>query len=312
MRGRRSQRALSRRLGYRTNIAYRWESRLCWPTAHKTLQALSRLGLDPLARLRAFYASEPRWLRAHRRPSAQLISDLLCDLRGSTTLMSLAARSGFSRFQLARWLSGAAEPRLPEFLRLLEVLSLRLVDFVALFFDVSKLPSIALLARQKDAMRQVAYESPWSHAILRALELKDYGALSRHRRGWLAQRLGIAPEQEQRALTLLTRAGQVRWDGRRYRVGEPSALDTRQDPARSRALKVFWLEQAERRLRNVQPGFFSYNLFAVSEQDFTRIRELHLRYYRELRQIVASSQPSERVGLFCAQLLPLDAGPWPD
>jgi transcriptional regulator with XRE-family HTH domain len=311
LRGRRSQRALSRRLGYRTNIAYRWESGRCWPTARKTLQALERLGFAPLAKLREFYAREPGWLRAHAQPSAELVSELLRDLRGQATLVSLAERSGFSRFQLARWLSGTAEPRLPELLRLIEVTSLRLIEFVALFFDPAKLPSIAALARRHAALREAAYAAPWSHAVLRALELDAYRKLARHTRGWLAERVGIAPSEERRALSLLVRAGQVRWDGRHYRVVQLSTLDTRQEPARSRAIKAFWIEQARARLLAEQQGFFSYNLFSVSERDFKRIGELHSRYYRELRAIVAASEPSERVGLFCTQLLPLERGPSP-
>src|SRR5688500_4718629 len=46
MRGKRSQRAFSRRLGYRTNIAYRWESGRCWPTAQTVMRAMKKLGWD--------------------------------------------------------------------------------------------------------------------------------------------------------------------------------------------------------------------------------------------------------------------------
>jgi transcriptional regulator with XRE-family HTH domain len=311
LRGRRSQRGFSRRLGYRTNIAYRWESGRCWPTACKTFEALERLGLSPVEKLRGFYAREPSWLRAHTRPSAELVSALLRDLRGQLTLVSLAERSGFSRFQLARWLSGAAEPRLPELLQLVEALSLRLVEFVSLFFDPALLPSIAPLARRHEALRQAAYAAPWSHAVLRAVELDAYRRLPRHTPGWLAARLGIAAAEEQQALKLLSRAGQVRWDGRRYRVAQISAVDTRKEPERSRALRAFWIEQARARMLAQQPGLYSYNLFSVSERDLRRISELHSRYYREMRTIVAESQPGERVALFCTQLLPLDAGPWP-
>jgi transcriptional regulator with XRE-family HTH domain len=311
MRGRRSQRALSRRLGYQTNIAYRWESGRCWPTARKTLEALELLGFAPLAKLREFYAREPSWLRTHARPSVLLVSELLRDLCGQASLVSLAERSGFSRFQLARWLSGAAEPRLPELLRLIEVTSLRVIEFVALFFDPARLPSIAARARRQAALREAAFAAPWSHAVLRALELDAYRKLPGHRKGWLAQQLGIAPEEERRALALLARAGQVRWDGHHYRVVQLTSIDTRQEPSRSRELKAFWIEQARARLLAEQPGFFSYNLFSVSERDFTRIAELHSRFYRELRAIVAGSEPNERVGLFCTQLLSLEPTPGP-
>ena len=165
LRGRRSQRSLSRRLGYRTNIAYRWESRRCWPTAAKVFQALARLGHTPLIKLRAFYVNEPNWLRSHAHASPALVRDMLEDLRGCTSLVNLSDRSGYSRFRLARWLSGTAEPRLPEMLHLIEVMSLRLLDFVSLFFDPLRLPSVAGLFERHEALRQAAYDVPWSHAI---------------------------------------------------------------------------------------------------------------------------------------------------
>ena len=51
---------------------------------------------------------------------------------------------------------------------------------------------------------------------------------------------------------------------------------------------------------------FSYNLFTVSEHDFTRLRELHIAYYQELRRIIEQSTPGERVALVNVQLLRLD------
>ena len=54
---------------------------------------------------------------------------------------------------------------------------------------------------------------------------------------------------------------------------------------------------------------FSYNLFSVSRVDLERIRELHRAYFRELRRIVAASEPAECVVLANVHLLELGAGP---
>jgi hypothetical protein len=54
-------------------------------------------------------------------------------------------------------------------------------------------------------------------------------------------------------------------------------------------------------------GQFSFNLFSVSEADLERLRELQLGYFRELRRIVSSSSPSERVVLVNLQLFDLGA-----
>ncbi len=53
-------------------------------------------------------------------------------------------------------------------------------------------------------------------------------------------------------------------------------------------------------------GQFSYNVFTVSAVDLERIRELHLRYFHELRAIVADSTPDEHVAVANVQLFALD------
>jgi len=49
LRGRRSQSALSKRLGYRSNIVQRWESGHSLPTAATFLQCCGRLRIDTAA-----------------------------------------------------------------------------------------------------------------------------------------------------------------------------------------------------------------------------------------------------------------------
>ena len=62
LRGKRSQVAWSRRLGYRSNVAYAWESGRRWPTAAETLRACARARIDVPAALTRFYGNPPGWL----------------------------------------------------------------------------------------------------------------------------------------------------------------------------------------------------------------------------------------------------------
>src|SRR4029077_8247337 len=110
--------------------------------------------------------------------------------------VDLAREAGFSRFAVSRWLKGVAEPRLPDFLRLVEATSLRVLDFVAAFADPSSMPSVAAAWVERQAAREAAFARPWSHAVWRALELSSYQVLPQHQPGFLAERLGITPEEE--------------------------------------------------------------------------------------------------------------------
>jgi len=62
-------------------------------------------------------------------------------MRGKTAINALALSAGVNRYTMSRWLNGSSEPRLPNFLRMIEVLSRRLVDFLAVLVDPELLPS---------------------------------------------------------------------------------------------------------------------------------------------------------------------------
>jgi hypothetical protein len=305
LRGRRSQVAFSRRLGYRSNIAYRWESARCFPSASGTLTMVAALGGDVSASLSSFYRSTPPWLSELDPCSVAGVARLLQDLRGESTLVELARRTGFSRFALTRWSRGKADPTLPEFLTLIEYTSRRVLDFVAAFTDPEALPSARRAWRLLSGARQAAYAEPWSHAVLRALELDEYRALPRHEPGWIARRLGIAEALELTSLDVLRRSGQIRRTAQRYEPTGLRSVDTRADPERARELRARWASVGVERLRAGAEGVLSYNLGMVSRADLKQLEQLQRAHYRKLVNVIAESSPGECVVLYAAQLLEL-------
>jgi transcriptional regulator with XRE-family HTH domain len=304
LRGKRSQTAFGRRLGYRSNVVYTWESGRRWPDASTFLRAAGRVGLDVAGALRAFYRGEPPWLASHDPASPEGVAALLADLRGSVPLGEVALRAGRSRFAVSRWLSGKAEPRLPDLLRMIEATSLRLLDFVAALVDVTQLPSAAGPWARLEAARTMAWASPWAQAVLLGLELREYRRRP-HDDAWLGAQLGLSAEEVQRALEHLSAAGQVRRERGWYHRIEVRAVDVRRSGT---ALKEFWSEVALARLRAGDAGTFSYNVFTVSEVDLHRLDEMQRAHYRAVRALVAESGPAERVVLLNLQLVPLGPG----
>lgn len=309
LRGRRSQTAFSKRLGYRSNVAYAWEAGRAWPTARDFFVILERSGRKLDAALAAFSRVPAGSVVKVDLMSARGVAAFLDDLRGRTAVVDLARAAKRSRFAVARWLRGEAEPRLPDFLRMVECSSLRLLDFLACFIDPSTLPSAARPWRELENARRAAYEMPWSHAVLRVIELPAYRKLRAHAPGFIAARLRISREEEARSIALLLETGQLKRAGKRLVPGAPLTVDTRGDAARSRRAKAFWTRVSLERLEAGADGTFSYNLFSVSRADLERIRELHRAYFRELRRIVAASEPAECIALANVHLLELGAGP---
>ncbi len=305
MRGNRSQTALSRRLGYSTNVVYTWEAQKGAPTAAGFFRLARKVGVDPSEAISGFYRTRPRWLDHSPPDTREGAAALLDDLKGSRTLVETATALRCSRFALARWLSGEAEPKLPDFLQAIEVTSLRLLDFIAAFIDPLSLPSLSDAWARLQEARRAAYEMPWSHAILRALELKQYAALPCHVSGWLAEQLGLPEAIETEAITLLESTGQIEWRSDKWHLASTQTIDTRRDPKAAKALKAWWFGVGRERFESDAPGVFSYNLFGVSSKDLERLQDLQRTYFRELRSIVAESEPVENVAVVNLQLFSL-------
>lgn len=305
LRGRRSQRAFSRRLGYSSNVVYAWESGRAWPTAAGFFAVMERLKRPVRLELQKFYKLPPQLEDVPVLSTIEGVARFLDDLRGGTSVADLARTAQRSRFAVARWMKGQSEPRLPDFLRLVECASLRLLDFLACFIDPSTLPSVAQKWQLLENARRVAYDMPWSQAVLRVIELESYRALPKHQPGFIAKWLQITPEEEERSVALLLETGQIKRRRGRLVPGSALTLDTRRDAGQARHAKAWWTELALQRMLRGEEGTFSYNVFSVSRRDFERIQELHRSYFRELRRIVADSEPSECIGLANIHLLEL-------
>ncbi|MBL8618672.1 MAG: DUF4423 domain-containing protein [Deltaproteobacteria bacterium] len=307
-RGRRSQAAWSKRLGYRSNVAWAWEQGRRWPTAAEALRACAAAGVDLPAALTRFYGRRPAWLDGHDPTTTAGVAALLEDLRGNVSLTDLARRAGASRFSLSRWLAGLTEPKLPDFLRLVQAASLRAVDLIAVLADPATLPIAGPLHARLDLHRRAAAEAPWLQAVVHGLELTEYRALPGHQVGWLSARLDLPPGEEDRCIALLSDAGRIRWRAGRWEAHEVM-VDTRPRPEVGRALKAHWARVGADYALAGKPGQFSYNVFSVSTADFERIRAAHLDYFRLLRSIVSASQPEEIVAVANVQLFALAPAP---
>lgn len=307
LRGRRSQPAFSRSLGFRSNAAYAWESGRRYPEASLFFKAALR-DRDLRPALSRFFELPEDSFVGRRAFATRTITALVAQLVGSTAKVALAPQLGIDRTTLARWCGGKTEPRLPAFLALVQLGTQRLLEFVALFVDVAELSSTREMFTHVERQRQLAYARPLSHAVLRALELDAYRHHSEHEEGVLSRELGLPRELVAGYLSALEEAGQAVRSGAHYSAAEILTIDTREDPERNRKLKAFWAGEALRRFETGAVDaetLFSFNLFAISEPGFQKIRRLHLAYYDQVRAIIEQSESADRVVLMNLQLLPL-------
>jgi transcriptional regulator with XRE-family HTH domain len=310
LRGSRSQVAFSRRLGYRSNVAADWEAGRRAPTAGETLRAAARVGVDVPAALRAFQPLDPLpW----SPDDPEEVAAWLRALQGTASQLDVARRTGASRHQVGRWLSGRARPKLPELLRLVDALTGRLSDLVAALVPIEQVPALAAAHARRRAARRLAFDVPWSAAVLTLLETP--AAAVPDPVPWLARCLGVDEGEAAVALGALVDAGVVVRERDRWVVVQPLTVDVHATDADVRALKRHWTGVARDRLDRAAPGdLHAFNLFAVSTADLDRIRDLHRAFFREVRAIVAASAPSEAVGLLVTEVVVFGPGsqPLPD
>ncbi|HEY8430287.1 MAG TPA: helix-turn-helix domain-containing protein [Sandaracinaceae bacterium] len=306
MRGPRSQTALSRRLGYRTNVIYRWESGARSPTASEALLLAQRVGVDPVEAMKAFSRSygvsdfatgiEPEplaaWLRA------------LCTSRPQK---EIAERSGISRSRVSRILAARTRVTWCDFLRLVEAATRRVLAFLGGFVDPAKLPSAARAWARDEAFRRLAIEHPMSEALLALLRLESYRALPAHDDAWLAARLRIPEDEVRAALRALSRAGLVRRVRGRYRLARPWSveMETVHGP-RVRSAPMWMRRIADLDLPSTRGH---YVVFDCTRSELARMTDILTKAYHECREILSASRGSEVAGVFVQAIVDISSLP---
>ncbi|MCA9567829.1 MAG: DUF4423 domain-containing protein [Myxococcales bacterium] len=298
LRGRRSQVAFSRRLGFRSNVAAEWEGGRREPTLVGFLEAAQRVGVDVHGAIERFHPPAAAAFTVST-PAAWLNA-----LRGGTSQAALAERTGLSRQQIQRFTTGAAVPRLSAALTLVDGMTGRAPDLVAALVDIEQVPALSARWRANRAAARLVFDRPWSAVVLTALETS---AVRSRRRddAWLAEHLGLTGEEVREALDALVSAGLIRRRGGGWEVVRTLTADVGVSDADRASLRAFWVRALADRVAS-GTGNASYNLFSVREEDLARIREVQRAAYREIRSIVAASSPPERVALVVLGLAALD------
>jgi transcriptional regulator with XRE-family HTH domain len=299
LRGKRSQVAFSRRLGFLSNTAADWESGRRVPNTTVVLDACKRCGVDVEEAFRGFH---PRSAPALGEGDDAGVAAWLNELRGSTSVSMLAERVHRSRSAVSRWLSGRCRPRLTDFFALIEAITGRLSDLVANIVDIESVPELLSAHRARQSAKRLAFEEPWTEAILRVLETTEYRQLQTHVPGWIGSRLQIDLETEERCLQALLSAGVIEEGAQGY-VFSSMTVDTVATPEEMNLLKAHWTQVALQRLQSPKPDdIFSYNLMSLSAPALEQVRDVLRGAYREIRSIAAAEQDEEVVAQVNLQL----------
>jgi hypothetical protein len=161
---------------------------------------------------------------------------------------------------------------------------------------------------RRTAAKRVAFDLPWTEAVLRVIETAAYQRLEAHSPGYIAARLGLTLEQETAALERLQQSGILEFSKGRFRDLQAFTVDMAAHPEDVQRLKAHWTQVCLERLRSPLPqDWLAYNVVSVAESDLHRIREILRMTFREIRSIAAASSPVQTVALLNLQLIS-----WPE
>lgn len=275
IRGARSQVAFARRLGYSGNPIAKWEAGKRAPTGVEAFRAARLAGIDVTRAITTFN------LVASAAFEEGDLGPWLRTLAGDTSQKDLSIRSGLSRQSVGRILRGEASPRLPELLALIDAATGRVADLVAMLVDMNAVPALARQAEMRRAVRQLAFDEPWSPGVLAVLAASPDAGPQR-----LASALDIPVAEAERLRALVSASGLLT----EATTAGPT-VDVETNAAAQRRLREHWARVGADRLAAGHPAVFSYNVFAVSRADLEKIHSLQRAFFREVRGLVAESEP---------------------
>lgn len=307
LRGPRSQAMFSRRLGFASNVAAKWESGQRMPSATQAFSYSQRLGVDVAAVLTRFQPNVE--LQLDPRSALPDVAAWLSALRGAQRLTDIARSSTLSRYSVSRVLSGHSQPRLPQFLALVDALTQRADELIDLWVGIEQVPAVEGRFRRMKAAREAINERPVCLAVMCLL---DTQALRRKPRSEqhaeLSRVLELPNSEVDECLRLLSDGGVIAEQEGRYQPVGALTVDARTNRAREQAVKGYWANvAAERALEPRHNDVCSYNVFSISHEDYGRLRGLQRDFYRGARALIAASEPTELAGLLMVQIVAWEA-----
>ena len=267
----------------------------------------ARLGHDVEAALRAFASVHAPKYEAPPRAEVEHLAELLRHLAGITPVSTIAERAGRTRSATSRWLSGNVEPRLPDFLGLLEATCRGAMTFVSAFVPPLSMPSVAERWRREQAFGSLVREVPAVLMVPVALALGAYGELPAHSSAWLAAQTGLTQSEIELAIERLAALGAIRWAGARWETDPDFEVDTRRVPEVADEARRYFARLSAERLGRSPGERYSYVCLTASDEELERL----LRAQAELMALarsVAVSEHTDRLVVISTHVLPLGLG----
>ncbi|MCB9681203.1 MAG: helix-turn-helix transcriptional regulator [Alphaproteobacteria bacterium] len=213
LQGTQPARAVSRRLGRSAATVHRWTQGSRPPPADDVLLLAHLKGRDVLGAVCSLTNLAADTLGDAEPRDPAFTARIVEAYAASYTQAGVAERTGLSRHQVGRMARGETRIRLADLLRVLQECNRALVDFLAVVSDLTQLPAVEEAWLERDRMHALYRDMPLIGSLLNALSRPAYRALPGHDPAWLAELVGLSPDDVTRALARAEGLSLVRREG---------------------------------------------------------------------------------------------------
>lgn len=298
MRGGRSQNYVNRKLGYKFNQVYRWESGYTSIAWSDFLKFASVCRVDTKSAL-----SETLLFKGSQQKSEDLITHLIGDAKVSSVSTLLSK----SRFTVGRWLRAESEPMLEDILALIHFQGLALAEFIEKLVPLDSITEIEPQLLSRKRQKQLFCEEPRVAAVLVCFTLSSYLQLPRHEVGFVANKLNLDLDTEKILIQKLVEVGLIHNVDGKFKVAD-ARINTRSNFEDWLGLRKFWTKQALEYLENLkaQPNdvtTFGYHVFAISPKATKELQKALVDFYSNAKAIIGNDKDTaEEIFLLNLQL----------
>lgn len=305
LRGRRSARAFSAALGFRSDVVSRWESGARELTAADALRAMEAAGLGLRSGLLRFDEPLGAVVWAHSESLDERVSFLLRTLCESTETAALTRALGVSARTVERLLSGELRPRFASLLLVIDLTTSRAIDFVVALLGDRLSDELLVLTERRRAQVHVGIEYPLASAVLALLTSEPYRRARGDTVPWLSARLRRPATEVQQLLRELVARGLVAQEGERHTTNAIARVDIRvADP--TRIASRFWAQEIARRVDDAPAPRTGFLVLGTSQANAQRVYQIVRQAYQDVANVLNDDVPSERVIVLTMTLCPLD------
>jgi hypothetical protein len=300
LRGQRSQLAFSRRLGFRSNVVAKWESGQRMPGAADVFRFSARVGIDMATVLGRFHLATAGEVSELSRVG---LAAWLRAQQGTQRVQELATRSQLSRFSVGRMLSGVSEPRLPQFLALVEALTGRVADLVHEWVGIERVSALKPRFGRARAARAAMFQQPLCLAVMCLLDTQALACPLPQQVQLLAATLERPVAIVRECLSILERGGVVTLRKGSHRLTGALTVETKTNLEEENVARAYWTRlAADKALAPAGTDLHSYNVFSVSLADYQRLQKMQREFFRGARALIAASNPTDLAGLLVVHL----------